>query len=290
MQHMVANNPAAAPYAKAWGQRNADLRQIIGGQGGSAAPAASGPNSPGFHALGAATRNRTLSPQEAAAAGFAPGTVVEEDPTGHRTVGQAPVANDGIRAMRNDIHGADEWKDYVNSANAANAFAANLKAAKGNNAVFDTAAADNFVRAATGLSAKQGSMTNLLDHLPMADQLRGQLQQKFGNSYITPKVINEIGDSIYAYANGHKATVQTRIENDDAWAKSHYGEATGVQLPAITPRPSIPWLDDNGQVRGKPVNLPPGMPPAESRKPGVYQTPRGPATWDGQQWLLGAPH
>jgi hypothetical protein len=83
MAHMVQTNPAAAPYAKAWAQRNADLRGLIAGQGtapqvgAQAAPpegaSTASLNAPGFHALGpTAGPHALVTPQERAAAGINP--------------------------------------------------------------------------------------------------------------------------------------------------------------------------------------------------------------------------
>jgi hypothetical protein len=88
MQKLVQTNPAAAKYAQAWSNRNADLSQLAGqlqgqpaqgAQGQAAAsPAGLAPQAtPGLQTLIAPRQPRVLAPEEAQAHGFGPGVTVQ---------------------------------------------------------------------------------------------------------------------------------------------------------------------------------------------------------------------
>ena len=94
MDAMVANNPAAAKYGRAWTKRNADLARYAGlnGQSGSAAAAPAS----GLGAVVPGQTNTPVTPQEAMRLGLAPGTY-QRDPMGKVTAMSAAPAEDVAR-------------------------------------------------------------------------------------------------------------------------------------------------------------------------------------------------
>ena len=145
-------------------------------------------------------------------------------------------------------HKAPGYTDYANSVNAVNALEQNLKAAAGNNGVISQATTDNLIRAMTGLSARQGSVTSMLDHLPWSDQLKGFIAKAIGpqgmNGFITPTVIQQMRSAVHAYAEGHRRLAEDEYNQFNAGA-NRMGFDLGQQLPTIESAGPIKWLDDN---------------------------------------------
>ena len=201
-------------------------------------------------------------------------------------IAEASYGPKDVEGQRGEVFKSPEYSEYTNAVTASNNLEALLHAFPKNNSVLDQAALDNGIRTMTGLSAKNQNVINFTEHMGFPDQLKGMITQKFGNGYLTPQVLMGIRTMARAYAQGHQSAAQQRLSNEAAFAKSN-GQDFGVSLPQVVPQQPVQWLDGQGQRHGA-ANLPAGIPPATQRKPGVYNTPKGPAYWDGSGWTLQA--
>lgn len=160
-----------------------------------------------------------------------------------------PALQETYLKMLNALHEGPGYKDFANSVNAANALETNLKAAAGNSGVISQAVTDNLIRAMTGLSARQGSVTSMLDHLPWSEQLKGFVQKAIGpqgaNGFLTPTVLGQMRDAVHAYADGHQVLAQQEYDQANSGA-NRMGFDLGQTLPSVMPKTPIQWLDTPG--------------------------------------------
>lgn len=191
--------------------------------------------------------NNTLVPMGAGGTQTAP---AGPTPAHVQAPGKAPIPpalQKTYMDMVSELHKPNSgYGDYVNSVNAANALEANLKAAMGNGTVVDQTAVDATIRAMTGLSARQGSVTSLIDHLPWGEQLKGFVAKAIGpdgaNGYITPKVLQQLRTAVHAYADGHRSLANDEYNTANGGA-NRMGFDLGLTLPSVTPQSDIKWLD-----------------------------------------------
>jgi hypothetical protein len=249
MQHMVANNPAAAPYAKAWGQRNADLRQIIGGQGGSAAPATSGPNSPGFHALGAATVPAPMTQADRAKWGISP-----QDPNSYALgadgkpfkTADAPYDAAWDRGQRDSFTGWEPVKQWQAIAKPSyDALVKNIGQMSGPAAyaILDTAIrTDN-----PGATTRQAQLDSFEHKFGPISGLMGTLLNYQGKGTIPLDVQQKILNSAAPFAQAHWDAANSLYHAQSDLAQSHGRNPADVTTP-IGPRPLGVTVTPKGPV------------------------------------------
>jgi hypothetical protein len=272
MQHMVANNPAAAPYAKAWGQRNADLRHLIGGQGGSSAPAASDDaNSPGFHALGVAAKPQIIPATDPAYKGFPPGTVLQKAADG--TISQMPgtgVTYDQRVQAKLALENSDDVKEYRK---ANTAWGAMLQAAtQPQGGMRAYAMRDTFARLINpGAVARAGTIQAIKESQGVPENIRAYLLNLKGDGDVPAATLQQILDVSHGFLMSHYSTAKS-LRDSFASQASRNG---------IDPREVTPDIPDHSPAAFIPT------PPAanqQQRKPGIYATPKGPLEWTGAGW------
>lgn len=255
---------------------------VMGAQGASQSPStavAGAPPAGGLQVLSTGRKPATLSPEEAAAKGFAPGSVVEQDATGADTVKQPPpyTASNMLEQRKNFLDSKD-YELHAKTVNAVNSLQDMMQKATGNNGFISMGALDNLVQAQTGLSARQGNVGLLLEHLGLPQEVEGKVSNMLGTGPITPQSLRQALSVLRSYGTTHQATVQTRLNGEQGVAK-RYGYDLGIQLPQMNDEPAIPWLNGRKPGQAAPAPAP------QDRKPGAtYLTPKGNLVWTGTGW------
>lgn len=240
MDHMVQTNPAAAPYAAAWNQRNADLGKLIAG----GAPQGGQPTVVSNVAQG--RQPRTLTPQEAQAAGFAPGAVVQQDAEGKLAVAQAPeYGPEAKSSLRNHVLTSDEYKQAQASMAAYKAMIANASTMTGPSAY---SMLDTFARAINpGAVARPTVIQTIEQNLGLPAQFVGSLESKFGKGNLPPEVRQQIIDAVIPFAQTHWDQARMLNDSNAELAKSHKFNAEDVTAP-LEERPQRMIVTPDGAI------------------------------------------
>jgi hypothetical protein len=174
--------------------------------------------------------------------GFQPGTVVTQKPGESPSVTQGPPysAQDLIN-QRNAFKSGDTYRSYVNTASALNSLGTILHQATGNNGIVDMSAFDNLIRAQTGLSARQGNMAMMMEHLGFPAEAAGLVNNIAGNGFTTPDQIRSAYQALRGYATTHGQIAQHELDEETALARRG-GQEFGLTLPTLAPPPNVPWM------------------------------------------------
>ena len=162
---------------------------------------------------------------------------------GFQPVPGAGYTTDNALNTRNQFLNSEEYKGANNAVSAANALHLILQSSTGNGGVVDMAALDNTIRAQTGLSARQGSVTQLMEHLGVPQEIQGKVLNLTGNGFITPTVIQQMQGVLNDYAGAHVAVLRQRQQSDTQFARG-MGFQGDLQenVPGLTPTPRVNWM------------------------------------------------
>lgn len=271
MQRLAQTNPKAAVYAGAWSKRNADLQGVIDASGGGQQQLQQGGGVPAqVTTLAQGRGNRVMSPQEAQGAGFAPGAVVVEDPTGKPSVAQSPeYGPEAKSSLRNQILTSDEYKQAQSAMSAYKAMIANAKTMTGPSAY---AMLDTFARAINpGAVARPQVIETIEKNLGIPAQVVGKLDSAFGKGNLPPQVRQQIIDAVVPFAQAHWDQANHLNEANTDLARHHGFNPADVTAP-LEGRPQrysitaaeAGWPQQSDLVAGR-----------------VYNTPKGPLKWTG---------
>jgi hypothetical protein len=114
MASLVAKDPGKyQPYAKAWTNRNRDLRAYVAGQGGGGAPSSASDGPAGYHRITPEEpKAAVLSPAESASLGLDPGKIYQRHTDETVTaVGDAPGKGSVIAPGNPDLQGPEYIAD-----------------------------------------------------------------------------------------------------------------------------------------------------------------------------------
>jgi hypothetical protein len=207
---------------------------------------------------------------------FAPGTVADVDPSGKATVVQAPQTTpDAVRSAANDYFGSDSYKGALASVNAANAVQRILASAKANGGMVDMATMDNVLKAETGLSAKQGGMTMLLEHGGFPNEVQGALSNLVGQGFVPVSQVRDAVNIVRQYATTEQRQAQAELAQRNAMMRNLSGgsyDLSGISAPQLDAMPNVPWLNATDQPGLGPG---PGSAPGPGPAPPPHQLPPG---------------
>lgn len=215
-----------------------------------------------------------LSPQEAQAAGFAPGAVVERGADRKLSVVQNPEYGPEQKStLRNQVLNSDEYKQANAAMSAYKAMIANATTMTGPSAY---AMLDTFARAINpGAVARPQVIQTIEQNLGIPAQLVGRLDSAFGKGNLPPQVRQQIIDAVVPFAQSHWDQANSLNQANAGLAQQHGFNAADVTAPL------------EGRPQGVSVAaLAAGIPAPDQRVSGkVYPTPRGPMKWTGSGWL-----
>lgn len=234
MQHMLQTNPAAAPYAKAWGQRNADLGQIIAGQGGAGqqgAQLAQGGGQPGWFIGAPVGQPRTLTPEEVKAHGYADGTVVERAADGAEAVRQAPQYDSAWdRGQRDSFAGWEPVKQYTSVVQPSyQALTKNIGQMTGPAAY---AILDTVIRTDNpGATTRQQQLDSFEQKFGLGASFMGKLLNYAGKGSIPKDVQQKILDSVAPFAQSHYDAANSLYQAQVGIANEHKRNPNDLTVP-----------------------------------------------------------
>lgn len=244
MDHMVQTNPAAAPYAKAWAQRNADLGKIIAGNGAQGASDQGGASPPAQNG-DVATQigqpigrsGQALTPQERQAAGI-PGTDGRSymwSPDGKPTPIDPEYDANARSALRTHVLTSDEYKQAQASMAALSAMLANSATMTGPSAY---SMLDTFARAINpGAVARPTVIQTIEQNLGLPAQFVGSLESKFGKGNLPPEVRQQIIDAVTPFAQTHWDQAKMLNDSNAELAKAHGITNVGDVTAPLEDRP-----------------------------------------------------
>ena len=242
----------------------------------SAAPAPAVPQMGQANVVATGNQPRTLSPDEVAALGYAPGTVVTMGADGVPSVSQQPqYGPEAKSALRNQVLSSEEYKQAQAAQAAYSAMTANAKTMTGPAAY---SMLDTFARAINpGAVARPTVIQTIEKNLGLPASVVGTLESGFGKGNLPTAVRQQIIDAVVPFAQTHWDQANALNQANAAIARSHKFDPAEATAP-LGPRP--------GRFSVTAADI--GLPQASERQVGkVYQTPRGPMKWTGTGWLPG---
>lgn len=276
MQHMLQTNPAAAPYANAWNQRNADLGKLIAGQGAgaaapqaSAAPAQPGDAAPSFNAVHTATPLRTATQDELRAAGLPADAVAMVKPNGDLDVKDPGLNNERLIAMRGQLADKEPIKNYQQ---AQDAYGAMIRAAaQPNGGMRAYALRDTFARAINpGAVARSGTIEAIKESQGIPANVKAYFMNLRGDGDVPPEIAQQILDTTHSFVVSHYTDAKAMNNTYGDYVAKRHGDPADVMVNIGDEPPRMAL----GQV-----------PPPQQRAPDtIYSTPKGPLLWTGQGW------
>lgn len=229
----------------ALGQAGAGQR----GQQASTPPAGTGQpgdSAPSFSAVHQGSGLRTLTPQEAQAAGFPPGAVVQQDAKGAYSVAQAPEYGPEAKSnLRNHVLSSDEYKQAQASMAAYKSMLGNASTMTGPSAY---SMLDTFARAINpGAVARPTVIQTIEQNLGLPAQFVGSLESKFGKGNLPPQVRQQIIDAVIPFAQTHWDQARMLNDSNVEIAKAHHLPAGDVTAP-LDDRPQRMIVTDDGAI------------------------------------------
>lgn len=267
MNGLTQKYPQAQQYAKAWEQRNADLRSVAGqlsGGGQTGAQDGQGFGKP----FADASAPQIVPPDDPAYKRLPPGTVLQRAPTGELSVLQHPEYDPAAKStIRDKVLGSPEYTQAKAAMSAYQAMIANADKMSGPSAY---SMLDTFARAINpGAVARPTVIQTIEANLGLPAQLVGGLESKFGQGNLPPQVRQQIIDAVVPFAQAHWDQANMINQANAALAEKHGFDPADVTAP-LESRPERVQID---------------VPPPAQRKPGLYVTPKGPMKWTGTGWL-----
>lgn len=251
MQNMVQNNPAAAPYAKAWAQRNTDLSSLANSLGGAqGAPQQQGQG--GFQGL---TPGKTMGPPQAMAGlpgqyQVKPdGSLVHIDGTGLTPKDALDMGKDA--ANDKSVLAAQESGRAFNSMQAL--------AAQPPGGMRAYALRDTFARTINpGAVARVGTIEAIKQAQGIPAQMQAYFMNLKGDGDVPPQIVQQILTAAAPFAQSAWDQANQVNQRNAAIAQRNGLDPQMVTAP-LDPRPALP----NGPIRtvsspAEATALPPG--------------------------------
>lgn len=210
----------AAPQLQGGAGADQLQRPVQRGQPPAAAPG-------GFTPLMQGKVKRMLSPQEVQAAGFAPGSAVEEAPDGTHTVVQQPqYTADWAKGVKQQFIENDAYKQHVAATAALKALTQNIGRMTGASAY---SILDTFARVINpGAVAKQGTIAAIEEMLGPQAHALGFLQNLAGMGKLTPQVQQQLIDAVTPFAQAHWD--EANMARNSALAQGKAAKAHGANF------------------------------------------------------------
>lgn len=175
--------------------------------------------------------------------GFAPGTVVDRDPSGKTTVVQAPqYGAQQVQSVHDNFWGSDETKKAQEAYSAYTGLTGALRGSVGNNGIIDQAAMDSFLRGINpGMGARNSTVQMVADHFGLPQEIIGKIDSLQGKGFITPQILQQMVQTTHDYAVAHQQAAQARAAADAKMVAPYgYGpNDLAEDLPTIAPVPKI---------------------------------------------------
>ena len=193
----------------------------------------------------------------------------------------APLSIKDLQDMRAKWADSDEYKKSGEAVAAYNGLVAALKSATGkNNGILDSAAVDSFLRGINpGMGAKNSTVSMVLEHIGLPEELRGKVLSVTGNGYLTPNTLRQMVGVIHDYGQAHLGIAANRAASD-ATVAARFGYSAddlGERLPTMVDAPKS-GLGAPPQRRVNSPNVQPSAPPSPggpSPRPPASQAPSG---------------
>lgn len=189
---------------------------------------------------------RVLTPEEAAAKGYAPGSVVEEDAAGHDTVSQAPQYNAEWARGQRELFAKSKLKEDNDAAQAA------LTALTKNAGTLTGPAAysilDTFARTINpGAVARQGTLQAIEESLGLPGKIMGAALNAAGKGPLPLHIQQQLVDAVTPFANAHWEAAKRAYDANVALGAQH-GFQEGEMTMPLGPRPERVIVTPNGSL------------------------------------------
>lgn len=206
------------------------------------------------------------------------GAVWSQKPGEAPSLVQGPTTAEAVSQRGQTFNASQEAQAARNANEAVQAYQGFMgKIAPGG--VVGQAAIDAYIKSVSSpnQAVRQGPVNVFLDHQNLPDEVKGEIQRVFGNGFLTPAVLKQVGQMIWTYDKQRVLSAQQVAQANEQWATQagfdpgHLGQA----VPQLQDVPDYA-RDDPKQV-----------PPPQGRQPGmVVWSAKGPATWSGTGWRL----
>lgn len=233
-----------------------------------AAVSSSSGSAPGFSGPPAKTP-QTLSPQEAIAHGYAPGSVVERAADGTTSVKQQPQYDaQWDRGQRDSFAGWEPVKQYTAVVKPSyDALIKNIGQMSGPAAY---AILDTTIRTDNpGATTRQAQLDSFEHKFGLEGSIVGKLLNYQGKGSIPKDIQQKIVNSMVPFAQAHYDAANSLYQAQAQMAQAHGRKPEDVTIP----------------LGERPEGMSLTVPPAQQRKPGMYSTPKGTMKWTGTGWL-----
>lgn len=294
----VTNNPAYGPVAGgAVMNGNGSVSPVpIAPMGGGQAAGPQGQGAPGGGSLwsepfqvpglaGLQVRNnltgeiKSAGPSAAVntpVPGGGNGAVWSQKPGEAPSLVQGPVTAEMVAQRGSQFNGLPEIAAAREGVGAVRAFDAAVGKIKPGGPV-DQAAIDAYIRSISSPTAgvRQGPVQVFLEHQNLPDEIKGNLMRVFGQGFLTPAVLKQMGQVIWTNAHQRLVTAQGMDNDNRTWAqKAGFDPGSlGENLPQMADVPAYSQDD--------PRTLPP---PAQRQVGMTAWGPKGPIVWTGHGW------
>lgn len=201
------------------------------------------------------------------------GAVMVQEPGKGPQLVQGPVTAEMVAKRGEQFTGRDEVKAARSSLEAMNAYNRAMQTIAPSGVV-GQAGIDAYIHAVSSPNqgVRQGPVNVFLEHQNLPDEVKGEAQRLFGQGFLTPQVLKQIGQMVWLYTNERVKTAQGLSQTDTQWAKQGGFDpgALGESSPQMMPVPA--YIQD-------------APPPMNTRHSGmVVWSPKGPVKWNGKGW------
>lgn len=165
-----------------------------------------------------------------AGSGFAPGSVIQTDPTGKKTVVQAPqYGSDQTLQIRDNALKSDEYKMARESMAAFDAMKANASNGNGMSAY---AMRDTFARAINpGAVARAGTIEAIKQAQGVPENIKSFFLNLTGEGNMSPEIRQQVLDATLPFVQANYAPAQALNQSNADYAGRHGIDPRDVQIP-----------------------------------------------------------
>ena len=270
MAGMVQNNPKAAPYAKAWDQRNQALAQYAGSLSGGQSQGQPQQSAPGFTML-APPSTYKLVPGSQIPNGN-PRLTYKVAPNGDPTPMPQEFTMDNVQSNRQKFYGGEQYKSASEGLAPLSGLSTTISSMSPSG-VTGMALLDTLNKSLNpGGVVRPQTAQMFLDHLGVPAQVQSKILSVSGQGFIPKDLVAQIGRAAWAYGKAHVDQAAQIAAGDTNLATTHGFTADDVQENAPK-MPDVPqWAQDprpapNQRVIGQ-----------------TYWTAKGPFKWTGKTW------
>lgn len=268
-------------FLQTWQGKVARRLQDVGGVGEAQAASAAPPAQPPQIGRGAPAPAqgmptsiqgklaRDLTPQEVAAKGYAPGTIVSLAPDGTEAVKQEGYTPTVLKGLKENVTGAKQYQDYTESNDAYKAMLSTAALKPGGMRAY--ALRDTFARVINpGAVARAGTIEAIKQAQGVPANIQAYFGKLTGDGDVPPAIAQQILDVAQGFARSHYSTARSLNDSNTQLAQRKGLDARDITAPmdAEPPRVKI------------------GLPPKGQVQPGVvYITPKGAHLYNGKGFV-----